>query len=80
METVEQVDAIVLTSSAGIEQGLKELQSGQTLFLDVDVFAPNATLLIVASNVELRGRPERTAVLCPRDGSALTVRFVESGS
>ena len=78
-ETVEEAAETVLTSADAVKQAFEAIQSGQVLRLDVPKVVLNATLLITTSNVEVRGRPERTRMLCPSDGSALIIRFVTSG-
>ena len=78
-ETVEEAAETVLTSADAVRRGFEAIQSGQVLRLDVPKVVLNATLLITTSNVEVRGRPERTRMLCPSDGSALIIRFVTSG-
>ena len=73
-DTADGAEEIVLLSTEAVESAFEALQSGQVLRLDVAEVVLSTTLLIEVSNVELRGRPGLTRMLCPSDGSVLIIR------
>ena len=56
------------------QQPFTKLEDGQSVSLEESVVVLTETLVVDASNVEIRGAPGMTKVKCPKKGGAFVVR------
>ena len=74
MESMESVDGATATAHDDLQKAIQGLKRGETYQLNTSDVQLNATLLVDATEVTIRGSTGGTKIRCPPDGGALDIR------